>query len=107
MKLMGINVDKKIEGGCILDFCIDDEMSWIVVRPRANNDFPDNDDKICLYENMNIGCIVCQLGTFGGKIQEINYNEKFIKINDEIIYEDTDVHAIGIIGEDRRPNLSE
>ena len=104
MKLMGINVDKKIECSCRLDFCKDDEMSWVVVRPCGNSDT----DKIFLYENMEIGCIICDEGTFGGKIEEIYVgtgHDCYFKVNDVIFNEDSKIYAIGIVGEDNRPTI--
>ena len=102
MRLMGYDVDKKIERGCKLIFCKDDEISWVVVMSR-NSSISDNSEKIFLYENSILAYILCRDGFIGGKIQEINYDQKYIKIENTTIYEDDDISAVGIVGNDSRP----
>ena len=99
MKLMGITVDKKIENGCKLDFCIDDEMSWVVVRPAEDSDV----DKIFLWEGSEVGCCVSQIGNFSGKVHDIDMDTHSFYIGENLIEDGTQIHAIGIIGDDNRP----
>ena len=125
MKLLGIEVDKMITGGCYLTFCSDDEMDWIVITPTevedvgGNEKFADRpewadvynraycDDKLFLWEGTRVG-IAAPMGTIrgiGGRVHNIDAdNNSFWIENEQFQGSGTEVlAAIGIIGDDSRP----
>lgn len=108
MKLMGYEVDKVIKG-CKIIFCKDDEMSWAVVTPR-NDAYDDihninrfnNDEKIFLWLGNTAYFLTAHYGYISGKIQEINCEQEYIKVNDENIPAN-EIVIVGIVGNDDRP----
>ena len=125
MKLLGIEVDKMITGGCHIDYCSDDEMDWIVITPTELDDVGGNekyadrpefaeiynrlycDDKIFLWEGTRVG-IALPMGTvrgLGGRIHDIDADNNSFWIGDEQFQgSGTEVlAAIAIIGNDNRP----
>ena len=123
MKLLGIEVDKLITGGCHLTFCSDDEMDWIMITPAELDDvggnakWPDNpksaeihnrvhcDNKIFLWEGTQVGiCIPMFDGPcVGGKVHGINADNNSFWIENEQFQGESALAAIGIIGDDNRP----
>ena len=105
MKLMGIEVEKKIEGGVRLDFCKDDEMAWVVVRPLDDCGFEDNADAIFLYVGAHI--VVITDYTYGDRISDIDYdNELIILENEPALSVEDRISAIGCIENDTRPDVN-
>ena len=125
-KLLGIEVDKLITGGCYIDYCKDDEMDWIFMTPAEVEPhelpkyFPkDNpksvhafnrlfsEDKIFLWEGTQVGICIPTTGEtcVGGIVHDIDADKNSFWIGD-YQFEGSGLgilDAIGIIGDDSRP----
>ena len=104
MKLKGITVDKKIEGGCKLTFICDDELSWVKIVPNSEEELY-NADSIFIWPGSEVHLIYENNQGIGGIVNFIDYDQKIFKVNDTIVEEYTPIWGVGIIGNDNRPKI--
>ena len=97
MKLLGFDVQSKIEDYVQLEWIQEDEQNKVVVYPKTYN--KENSNKLILEENKEYIFITDRNGAFTDKIKEIDYDNELIKfysfpytINPQI-----DVWGIGIL----------